>query len=207
MADLPTPPKIKIAQYADDTAIYSTSTHPRVILKYLQEGTNTLLSWFKKWQLKSNETKTETIYFKRRPSRIPNREIHAGTQPCQWKDTVKYLGVHLDKKLPFRTHLVNMANKGRQVLGAIYPLLNRNSPMSIKNKLRIYKALIRPTLTYGHELYRLAAITYLLQIQTVQNKTLRIITGMSVMKLYTETQEYQHSSSSLTVNMKKPPTL
>lgn len=71
-----------------------------------------------------SEFKTKTIYFTRRPTRIPNEKITTENQQCQSKDSVKYLGVHLDKKLLFRKQIESMSKKGRQVIGSVYPLLN-----------------------------------------------------------------------------------
>lgn len=177
MSDIPTPPHTHLAQYADDTALYCQSTHPRIITKYLQLGTDTLTEWFSKWQLQLNQNKTEAIFFTRRRNRQPQTSITIEKQIIRWSPCVKYLGIYLDSKLLLRTHIENTSKKARIILGSIYPLLHRNSTLTIRNKLRIYKALIRPILAYGHQIYRIAAPTHLRQIQRVQNKILRIITN------------------------------
>ena len=66
-----------------------------------------------------------------------------------WKDSVKYLGVHLDQKLSFKTHIQSSINKSNKSISALYCLLKNNSWASFKSKLTIYKSYIGPILTYA----------------------------------------------------------
>lgn len=52
-----------IAQYANDTAIYSKSWVFTKIKKNLDKNMNTLKFWFKKWKLQMNTQKTVAIFF------------------------------------------------------------------------------------------------------------------------------------------------
>ncbi|RZC33321.1 hypothetical protein BDFB_014245 [Asbolus verrucosus] len=63
--------------------------------------------------------------------------------------TVKYLGVHLDETLNFHKHVQESTNKSNSTIKTLYPLINKNSKLTINNKLLIYKQLIRPILTYA----------------------------------------------------------
>ena len=85
------------------------------------------------------------------------------------------LGLTFDVKLLWNTHHRNLMKKAHQLLGIYYPLINRNSKLSINNKLLIYTALIRPVLTYGCPTWSTLAPYRKAQLQTFQNKILRII--------------------------------
>jgi hypothetical protein len=62
--------------------------------------------------------------------------------------TVTYLGLQLDSRLNFKSHIRSSVNKGNAALRTLYPLLARNSGMGQENKLLIYKQIIRPIITY-----------------------------------------------------------
>lgn len=58
---------------------------------------------------------------------------------------------------------------------SLYPLLNRNSKLSLENKLLLYKSIIRPILTYGAPVWKFTAKSHFKKLQIIQNKTLKII--------------------------------
>lgn len=66
-----------------------------------------------------------------------------------WPDTVGYLGVTLDKKLNFGTHVTSCLCKCDMLIKTLYPLINRRSRLDPNIKLLLYKTVFRPTVTYG----------------------------------------------------------
>ena len=100
MSDIPTHPRTKVAQYADDTAIYTTNKDINTNTRRLQTHINKLSTWFSKWRIKLNADKTTAITFtKRIPQNITPLIIN-NTQ-LEYRNQAKYLGITLDKK----THL------------------------------------------------------------------------------------------------------
>ncbi len=87
----------------------------------------------------------------------------------------KYLGLHLDKRLTFREHVEKIIDRATTVMRISYPLICRKSYLNLKNKLLIYKAVIRPVLTYGFPIFQSAAATHLKKLQTFQNKIIKTI--------------------------------
>ena len=67
--------------------------------------------------------------------------------------TVKYLGLHLDTKLNWRVHIAKKRKQLELRYRELYWLLGRTSPLSIKNKLLLYKTVVAPIWTYGLELW------------------------------------------------------
>jgi hypothetical protein len=55
--------------------------------------------------------------------------------------------------------------------------MNKNSKLSLENKLTIYKAILKPVWTYGVELYGCSKPSNTKILQTYQSQTLRMITG------------------------------
>ena len=62
-----------------------------------------------------------------------------------WMDSIKYLGVYLDKQLTFKNHTNKLSVKCENIFRTLYCFLNRKSKLNYKIKLLLYKALI---LTY-----------------------------------------------------------
>ncbi|KAK9887253.1 hypothetical protein WA026_021104 [Henosepilachna vigintioctopunctata] len=62
-ADIKTPEKCKIAQFADDTALYISSRRKEGVQKGLQEDLLKIHKYFEKWKIKVNPIKTVGVYF------------------------------------------------------------------------------------------------------------------------------------------------
>jgi hypothetical protein len=89
--------------------------------------------------------------------RIPkHRPVHLFGEPNQWVDTARNLGVTLDKRLTWSTHVDQVRKKAAQRLGILRPLLHRRSGLSIYNGGLLYKQLIRPMMNYACPVWRSA---------------------------------------------------
>ena len=147
-SDIPTSRQTKIAQYADDTAIYSTKENIQDATRTLQTHINIITRWFSKWRIKLNTDKTEAIIFTRRRPRDINNITIRNTE-LQYKDKVKYLGIILDKKkLHFQEHFKYIRGKSLTRIRQIYPVINTQA-LTLRQKTTIYKSLIRPTILYA----------------------------------------------------------
>lgn len=60
-------------------------------------------------------------------------------------------------------------------MAALYPLIGRKSVLNTNNKMRLYKAIIRPIMTYASPVWSSAATSNQKQLQTMQNKCLKLI--------------------------------
>ena len=59
----------------------------------------------------------------------------------------------------------------------LYWIIGKHSPLSLNNKLLIYKAILKPAWTYGIELWGCASPSNIAKIQRYQSKLLRLITN------------------------------
>ena len=154
--------------------MYISSYRISAITKRLQTALNANRKYFNKWKIKLNDDKTEAIIFtRRRPEIINNLCIES--HKIIWQDEVKYLGLTLDSKLTFASHIEHLSQRAVAKLIALYPLINRHSSVSKENKLLIYKSLIRPGLTYACPIWSMASKTHYDKLQIAQNKFLRLI--------------------------------
>lgn len=130
-----------------------------------------------KWKIQINAAKTQFIYFpfNRSRRRHPTVQLSFHGNTIEPTTTVKYLGVTLDQKLNFDSHIENTRTKAMRAMCAMYPMLAKSSKLSHKNKNLIYKTMIRPILTYASPIWSHATATRLKRLQVVQNKCLKMI--------------------------------
>jgi len=175
--DVPTHDVTDTAFYADDTAIFCSSTHPDLIIEPLQEHTNSLLEHFRDWKIKINSTKTEAIYFTRRRAQrlMPYTQIDVNGVSIPWASKVKYLGLVLDKKLLFKDHCEHLLNKMSQLIKIYYPFINRKSRLNKAVKLTMFKTIFRASMLYASPVWSGCAASHRQRLQVMQNKVLKMI--------------------------------
>jgi hypothetical protein len=64
--DTPQAIGVHLAVFADDTYLYTSERKEGYVLRKLQRGLNSVEEWSKRWNIKINEDKTQTIYFSHR---------------------------------------------------------------------------------------------------------------------------------------------
>jgi len=68
-------------------------------------------------------------------------------------ETVKYLGLHFDKRLTWKNHVTTKRKQLDLTTREINWLTGKHSPLSLENKLLVYKTVLKPVWTYGIELW------------------------------------------------------
>lgn len=171
--DLPVQVRTHLACFADDTASYTSDSDVDIIISRLQMSLELLQSYFNKWKLKLNESKTEAILFTRQRN-VPKRNLNISGQSIPWSAAVRYLGITLDKRLNWTKHIAKLRVKGAQALGSLSPILNRKSRLSPKTKIRLYTTLIRPCITYSCPVWSNTCESNYKHLQILQNKAVKI---------------------------------
>jgi len=176
VSDFPTSINTEIALYADDSAIYSSSTDVETVTKNIQDHLNDIQKWGDKWKIKLNPQKSTAVLFtNRRPKTPGNLKLYGNNIP--WSPSIKYLGVILDRKLTWNPHITSKLQQGYQRLKILYPLLNRQSSLSWKCSILLYKQILRPLLLYAVPVWGNCAKTHIHKIQIFQSKVLRTISN------------------------------
>jgi hypothetical protein len=172
-ADLPESEHTMVATFADDTAILSVHDDPALASANLQLSLNSITDWFKTWRIKTNENKSAHITFTLNHDSCPPVTIN-NTQLPQVSH-VKYLGMHLDEKLTWKTHIWLKRQQLNLKANKLNWLLGYRSKLSIHNKLLLYKTILKPIWTYGVQLWGSASDSNIEILQRFQSKLLRKI--------------------------------
>ncbi|GFU74944.1 RNA-directed DNA polymerase from mobile element jockey [Trichonephila clavipes] len=96
--------------------------------------------------------------------------------PSEWVPVVKYLGLHIDSRLTFKKHIDYLSEKFWGRISLAISLVGR-SPLSLENKVILYKQILRPVITYGSPVWGAAAATHMKKVQVLRidaDKTLRL---------------------------------
>jgi hypothetical protein len=92
-------------------------------------------------------------------------------QSIPFVNSVKYLGVILDKKITWRLDIETVATKAFRTFNRLYSLL-KSDRLSTNSKLTLHKVLIRSIMTYTCTAWEFTADTHLMKLPRLQNKVL-----------------------------------
>ena len=168
--DIPDCVSSNIHLYADDILLYRTINVMDDCVK-LQDDLNVLQQWEKRWQMHFNPSKCCYIRLSNKQHLLDyNYNIH--NTVLQETNAIKYLGVHIDDKLTWKSHVDTIVTKPNSVKG----FLSRNfkhCPPSVKSKC--YQTLIRPVLEYASIVWSPYLVTLIDKIEAVQCRSVRFI--------------------------------
>ncbi|KAI4474640.1 hypothetical protein M0804_014746 [Polistes exclamans] len=172
-ADIPINDNCTVLTFADDTAMFTVNKDPQQAVQLLQNQINSLEDWLYNRKIKVNCTKCKHITFTLRRGTVPKIQLYNTEVPQT--STVKYLGLHLDSKLTWKKHISAKIEQIRIKRKQMAWLTGKKSKLSIKNKLLIYKTIIKPIWTYGLPLWGIAAKSHITKLEAQQSITLRTI--------------------------------
>jgi hypothetical protein len=174
-ADIPQTPTTTLNTFAYDTAIMATHSNPTIASLNIQTHLRKIEHWSRKWRLKINETKSAHITFTLGKETCP--PVHINQAFIPQAETVKYLGLHFDKRLTWREHVTKTRKHLDLRTRVLICLIGKRSQLSLTNKVLIYKMARKPIWTYGLALWGCTAASNLAVIQRYQAKILRQITN------------------------------
>lgn len=172
-SDLPQSENTVIGTFADDTAVLAIDKNASITNNKLQTYLDTLCKWLKSWRIKANETKSTHVTFTLKHGNCP--PVHMNQIELPQEKEVKYLGIHLDKKLNWNTHIKTKRRALDIQAHKMNYLIGQNTKKSLENKLLVYKCMMKPIWTYRIQLWGTASNTTIKTLQQFQSKTLRKI--------------------------------
>jgi hypothetical protein len=138
----------QLGLYVD--AIIAMSCQPALLGKYLEIYFCDSVRWVREWWIAINVSKSTPMLFATAGRRIPKpRPVQLFWEPIHWVERAYYLGMILDTPLIWSMHIDEMRKEATQGLGVLGPLLNRESELSLRHGVLLYKQLIRPMMDYA----------------------------------------------------------
>ena len=156
--------------FADDTILYreiwSKDDH-----NIIQNDIQTLFKWSQTWKLDFNVTKCKvlTISNKKDPDKF---NYTLNTDPLEHVDSHQYLGVTINSKLRWNTHVSAITAKATRTLNVIRRTLH---PCHPEVKKVAYMSLVRPKLEYSSAAWNPYTQNDTTQLEKVQRNAARFI--------------------------------
>ena len=171
--DLPDNIRSSIKLFADDLKLIGNASNAKDIALDLEQ----LEKWEKQWLLKFNESKCKVMHLKF--NKNPCKQYTLNDKVLKESEQEKDLGIVISDTLLWNAQINKCITKANQMICWIV----RNFTLREKCvMLRIYKALIRPHLEYGVQLWNPAPEhgnwSQILALESVQRRFTRLIDGM-----------------------------
>ena len=161
--------------YADDTILYTSGPSLDTVLTTLQPSFNAIQLSFRGLQLLLNASKTKSMLFNRslpepaRPSSITTLD----GSDLEYVDNYKYLGVWLDCKLSFQTHIKHLKSKIKSRFGFLF---RNKASFTHAVKHTLVKLTILPILDFGNTIYKTASNTLIRKLDVVCHSAICFVT-------------------------------
>lgn len=161
---------MKILCYADDAILTADNEDDLQRLLYRFQTTA------KKLNMQISVEKTESMVISKEPIRC---KLAVDNKPIQQTKQCTYLGVEITNHKNLQEEARTQANKASRISGYLRDLVWKNKYMSTQSKVRIYKTVVRPVLTYATETRAETTRTKSI-MRAAEMKTLRTIKGVSL---------------------------
>ena len=158
--------------FADDANHYESGKDFFSLLETINYNLTLISQWFLANNLAINLIKTEAMLLSRRQMYFPLPPVVLGSDPIPYSHVFKFLGVVLDSKLTWKSHIAIIRSKLSSVCGILFQLKNKINTSVAK---LIYNSIAQPHLLYCSVIWSSAFSTNLNCLRIIQKKLVRFI--------------------------------
>ena len=175
LSTTPIPRNLKYSLYADDCALWHSSPNAQFSAGRIQDALDSVQHWASLWGFKFSVAKCIGVVFTRR--NVPNLQLTLQGQPIPFQNSVKFLGLHFDSRLNWKTHINELLIRCRKKINVLKYLRGTSWGADRKSLLMVYKSLIRSHLDYGSPVYGSGSEPTLRRLDVLQNECVRMCLG------------------------------
>ena len=168
-----------LSGYADDHAIiHCFSPDNKNIRQNIENDIGKIKTWMEENQLKMNDAKTEFIVLETAGNLKKNtvESIEIGDTIIHQTLKIKFLGVHLDKKLSLKDHVQNRSRKANYNLSLIQNIWKY---INIDTMKMLLSTLLLSQLDYVNSILSRVLTTTMKPYQKIQNFAARVVNKKS----------------------------
>ena len=170
------------AIYVDDGSIATHSDSLETNVETLRIARSEAECWLNERGLNTEPSKDGLIYFscRRRDQNINpplQVNINGNHHTVAASPEIKWLGIIIDRKLNFNSHVKSVASKALRAIAYTDFLGNSLRGIRQEHHRLLYICSIRPILTYGSNVWWKGSQTHVNLLAPSQNRALRLITG------------------------------
>ena len=179
--DLPAslPSSVSCSLYADDLAIWPSSSSVTTAVEATQRSLFQMERWSEYWCLPLNPSKCEASFFSVDPhqANLQPRFLLLNSR-LRFNPTPTFLGATFERTLSFSKHVSSLKAKFFPRLKALRCISASSSGPSKKSLSLLYKALLRPLLTYASpRRFSFLSVSNITKLERLHRAASRAITG------------------------------
>ena len=161
--------------FADDTNLFCTSQNVNSLIEEINRELANVYAWVQSNKLSLNIDKTNYRLFSPKCACKPSKIIVIDGQSIMEVNETKFLGVIIDNRLKWSSHLGHISNKISKGIGTITKV---RKVFDTSTLMSLYNSLILPYIMYCVHVWGSAYETHLRQLMTLQNKIVKLIAGV-----------------------------
>ena len=173
--------------FADDSSIFFSHKNVQVLLQTVNSELCNITAWIHANKLSLNLTKTNYMIYSNSLKSLPGDIVFNGVLIDRMA-TIKFLGLHIDEQLNWKTHISYLCKLLSRNSGVIYRL---KSILPQNILFMLYSTLILPYINYGILAWGKSLKTQLDKLFLVQKRVLRTICNANF-RAHTDPLFYEH---------------
>ena len=163
---------VTIYNYADDNCVSYAHNDIDIIKNVLESDVKKMLYWFKINSLEANPSKFQSMLLKNKNVNAEDFNIIVDNDTIDLTASMNVLGINIDDKLNFNSHVSNMCNKAGRQLNVLQWL---KGSLDYASRLSIYKSFIMSNFNYCPVVWMFTSKSSLSKLEDIQRRALRFV--------------------------------
>ncbi|XP_063419173.1 uncharacterized protein LOC134701992 [Mytilus trossulus] len=177
IADIMDNTKGENCKFADDGTLWHKGKDIKEMKERTSEDVKTILKWTEKWRINVNLEKCEVCLFSKGNTDAEQKTLKVNSFSYRYSPTPKLLGVTLDEKLKFDTHINLMQKRANNAIYVIRDIKGMGG-ISRSKLLQIYNSMVRSIMEYACPVWQITSAENMKKLEAVQRKGLSICLGL-----------------------------
>ena len=163
----------KFILFADDSTLYASHGDLRHLVHLVNDDLTNINNWVKANKLTLNIEKTKCVIFHRNKKKpTPHEPVKLGNIALKEEQSIRFLGVIVDKHMSWKPHIQNLICKISKQCGILYLTRDKFNTTQLK---QLYYSLVYPYVSYCHTVWGAAGKTMLNSLEVSLKKVIRTI--------------------------------
>ena len=163
----------ELANFADDNTLYVGKKDLLELLAVLEKECETAINWFKINNMIVNPDKFQSMIISSNTEQS-NTPVEINGVSLTPKSSVKLLGIEIDNKLNFETHVSKLCNKASNQLNAICRL---QPYLGQKEKETIINTFVQSNFNYGSSIWHFCNKKSQNKVEKIQERCLKVLSN------------------------------
>ncbi|CAG2224358.1 unnamed protein product [Mytilus edulis] len=177
IADIMDNTKGENCKFADDGTLWHKGKDIKEMKERTSEDVKTILKWTEKWRINVNLESVKVCLFSKGNTDAEQKTLKVNSFSYRHSPTPRLLGVTLDEKLKFDTHINLMQKRANNAIYVIRDIKGMGG-ISRSKLLQIYNSMVRSIMEYACPVWQITSAENMKKLEAVQRKGLSICLGL-----------------------------